>query len=164
MEKITQPRKKNPFYQKRDQDVRYRCQVLGESDGDIAAAWGMSEHSLRSLRRRLGIRPTKTGTSKSGAKRNHRLMVPLSQIHHQIGVKLDLHRATVAKQPALEFAHKMRVSSMRLRKMELGTWDFTLSDLIKISGMLGLPLEELVKLANPPCWQQPEATRRPSAH
>jgi len=157
-------RNRNPLYQRRNEDIRYRCLDLGQSDTDIAAAWGMTEHSLRSLRRRLGIKSPRKAVSNSKTKRHHSLLNPVSAIHQQIGVKLDMHRAVIAKQRPVEFAHRLRVTAIRLRKMELGAWDFSLSELVKIADILGLPVEDLIRPANPPCWEQPKTTRRPSAH
>lgn len=166
MEKTTQQKtpKQNPLYQQRNEDIRHRCVVLGQSATDIAAAWGMEELTIRVLCRRLGIKLAQNTTSESRAKRDHTLMTPLSPVHQKIGVKLDVHRNLIAKQRPVEFAQEMHMTVMRLRKMELGAWDFSLSELVKIADILGLPVEDLIRPANPPCWEQPKATRRPSAH
>jgi len=155
MEKSTQPKtgKRNPLYQQRNEDIRHRCVVLGQSATDIAAAWGMEELTIRVLCRRLGIKLAQNSTPESRAKRDHSLMIPISPVHQKIGVKLDMHRNLVAKQRPVEFAQGMHMTVMRLRKMELGAWDFTLSELFKIADILGLPPEDLIRPANPPCWQ-----------
>ncbi|MFN4275362.1 MAG: hypothetical protein ACK4FJ_03605 [Ferrovibrio sp.] len=166
MEKTTQPkkRKQNPLYQQRNEDIRHRSLVLGQSDADIAVAWGMREHTVRTVRWELGIRSSPADAPKNLNKRCHRLMTPVSTLHQQIGVKLDAHRNFVAKQAPVEFSHQMRMSYMRLRKMELGAWDFTLSELIKIADTVGIPLEELVRQANHPTWEPPKQTRKVSTH
>lgn len=142
-------RKKDPLYEKRNKDIAHRCLVLGESDSTIAQAWGMEEHTVRALRRRQGIKSSSDDAKDQQVnKRAHANMKPLSPLHQQIGVKLDSFRNFVVRETPTQFAFRMRITRMRLRKMELGAWDFTLSDLQKIAEVTKTPLLDLLKQHN----------------
>ena len=153
-------RARNPFFQQRNKDIAHRALVLRQSDSEIGKAWGMEAHTVRAIRRDLGIRSNIT--SDAGAKRTHEKLTALSPLHQQIGVKLDARRNLIAKQTPTEFSFMLRVTRMRLRKMELGAWDFTLSELTRIADMMGVPVHELVRQAAPVSWMPPKRTRRPT--
>jgi hypothetical protein len=69
----------------------------------------------------------------------------LSQMHLAIGVRLNNHRRVEMDMQPMEYCSKFNFSNhIRLRKMETGQYDFSLSEMQRISEIVGIPMEELV--------------------
>jgi hypothetical protein len=70
----------------------------------------------------------------------------LSQMHLAIGVRLNNHRRAQMDMRPMEYCSKFQFSNhIRLRKMETGQYDFSLSEMQRIAEIIGVPMEELVK-------------------
>lgn len=81
-----------------------------------------------------------------------------SPLHKQIGLRLNLLRTLQYEELASQFAERVQMSTYVLRKVEQGLHDLTLTELQRISKVMELPLEEVIK------FKQPEihATRHPT--
>jgi DNA-binding XRE family transcriptional regulator len=67
---------------------------------------------------------------------------PLSREHRTVGVRLTLYRGT---RSYTEVAQELNVSRHCLKAMEIGAHDFTLSQMIKISELIGMSINDVVK-------------------
>lgn len=71
----------------------------------------------------------------------------LSQMHLAIGVRINNHRRAKMDMQPMEYCSRFQFSNhIRLRKMETGQYDFSLSEMQRIAEIIGVPMEELVKL------------------
>lgn len=69
----------------------------------------------------------------------------ISPIHVRIGAKIGMHRIRAGQDPD-EFAKETGFSNrISLRAMELGLYDFKLSEIINIAGVLGTDVEGLLQ-------------------
>jgi DNA-binding XRE family transcriptional regulator len=72
-------------------------------------------------------------------------MNKLSPQHIALGLKLSRYRNDIS---ASEMAKRLGVSRYVLRTMEFGLHDFTLTQLLRISELLGLTLDQLTETMN----------------
>lgn len=100
---------------------------------------------LHSVRAETGLeyRPSKR---RSGGFKPLKSTDALSQTHLSIGARLNNFRVIKNNLHTAEFCHRYQFANViRLRQMEMGQYDFTLSELQRVSEILNLPMEELVK-------------------
>lgn len=100
---------------------------------------------LHTARTETGIeyRPSKR---RPGGFRPLKSTDPLSQIHLAVGVRMNHHRVIKHDLSPREFCSRYQFSNLiRLRQMELGQYDFTLSELQQVATILNISTEELVK-------------------
>jgi len=70
----------------------------------------------------------------------------VSQLHQAVGVRLNNFRTIKSDLSVYEFCQRYEFSNhIRIRQMEMGQHDFSLSELMRISEITGHELEELVK-------------------
>ena len=113
-------------------------QVRKESLPQIAVDVGLTDRTLRDIMEKYGVKSIKKQYRRSRASRE-----PFSILHQQIGAKLNMYRELTMKEAPKPFAGKMGIASSKLRDMELGYHNFTLSELVKIAEMIGMPLGRL---------------------
>ncbi|WP_036281429.1 hypothetical protein [Methylocystis sp. ATCC 49242] len=70
----------------------------------------------------------------------------ISQAHLSVGVRLNTFRQTKQDLQPAEFCKKYSFANhIRIRQMELGQYDFSLTELQRIASIIEIPVEELVK-------------------
>lgn len=83
--------------------------------------------------------------SKTGEIR-HEDLKPISDLHRRVGYRLNFYRSITEGKTPEQFCGLYDYFSPRiLRQMELGAFDFTLTDLTVISDVLGLTIAELIE-------------------
>lgn len=111
---------------KRDQAIRHDAEILGLSDTELARRYGLSAVQVRRIR---------------GRRRRREAHQVLSPVHRSFGRALSFGRHT----HELEFIDLSKVVDIpvvRLKGMELGYIEFTLTDLIKLNPYMGVIKEE----------------------
>jgi plasmid maintenance system antidote protein VapI len=125
-----------------------------ERDLAVLNAWILENKSVGDIARQFGLEPQSVGKilKKNGVKRERRPskkyadMRPISPIHAQIGFELNAYRSMRNKLSASQMALKLGMSRLRLRKLELGIDECTLTELLRISQLLGVSVEKLTTI------------------
>lgn len=100
---------------------------------------------LRTVRTETGIEYTPPKRRPGGFK-PLKSTDPVSQIHLAVGVRLNNFRQIKIELSPADFCRRYQFANpIRLRQMELGQYDFSLSELQRIAAILKIPTEELVK-------------------
>lgn len=144
------------FEQETHRQTIFRLLILeGYSRGDIQTHMSASLAAGTVLKycRDAMDEATRTGTPisprRSLRKGGTRLLVnrpALSAVHRRVGLRLHEHRAIVDRLNTREFCETHRFANhTRLRVMEWGAHDFSLSELIRISVILMVPLNKLTE-------------------
>ncbi len=130
-----------------------QCETKGLSYEEIGKTHGRSRTTIYKLMRERGIkRKTPTGRPNGGAIRTEALK-PLSSCHSAIGTKLNFDRTVRKNENLSGYGSDLKINRTRLRRMELGVEDFTLSQLMRIAERLGLSLNELLATQPKPTVQ-----------
>ena len=70
---------------------------------------------------------------------------PLSPLHHEVGLRVSSHFVSHSDQPNLASrAEYFGWSVHKQGRIERGTWEFTLSDLMILSRTMNCPISHLV--------------------
>ena len=104
---------------------------------EIADRYGRSRSTVIALAREHNV--ARLNGKKGSAK------TALSKEHVALGLKISLHRDT---QSYSEMGEELGVSRHVVRMMELGYHDFTLTQLIKLSNIMGQNLDQLIETRN----------------
>ncbi len=119
--------------------------VRGKSYQEIADKYGRSRHSIIRLMKINNVQRT-TPVARKGGRPKSEDIPPLSDIHKQIGLQMNVHRTVTLGLNLTDFGAQLGKSCVVTKAMELGQYDFTLMDLWKIGEMLGQDLTELMTL------------------
>lgn len=111
---------------------------------EIAEKYGYSRSGIVKFAYRNGIVRSKTEIPRRGPKKHSTM--PISALHKAIGGKLLMQRIKLGLH-AQGYGELMGRTKFKVRNMELGLHDFTLSELREIAEEVELPLEDLIKLA-----------------
>lgn len=107
---------------------------------EIGAKYGRHRDTIIKLKRSEGIvrkkAVRKTGPNKAAD------MKQISLAHRALGVRLTLYRGIRNRS---DLAKELNVSRYVVSMMEIGTHDFKLSELLKISSVLGLSITEMIE-------------------
>ncbi|AKU43603.1 transcriptional regulator [Caulobacter phage Seuss] len=118
----------------------------GGSPETVAAKYGRHVSTLWKAIREERIRnPDRTRTG--GRQRGPKTMADkstISPLHISVGLKIAKYRA-VNEITVSDLGQAIDVSRVRIRTMEVGAHDFTLTELVNLSHVLKIPLEELIK-------------------
>jgi hypothetical protein len=113
----------------------------------IAVRFGIGLATVRHILSTAKVRAPEDGRSRFRGKRNNLNLKharPITSLHQQIGVKLDSYRSFTLRQTVDNMAVELGIANKRLRAMELGAYDPTLTELMKFAKLLGVTLQELV--------------------
>lgn len=115
----------------------------GIPPSEVAAKVGYSLETVRKFlnqeRKTLGPTMAKSARTFEGRK-------PLSNRHASIGARLARYRFNQPNSmTAGDLGAKIGTSRLRIREMELGFHDFTLTEIEKISALLNVPMAELIR-------------------
>jgi hypothetical protein len=117
----------------------------GKSVNYIGRLYGLKPCSVQAVIDRAGLsKAPRTPTSS----RKFADQKVISSLHAQIGHDINHARNFKLKQSVAEFADAMRISRMRLRKIEIGIEDATLSELLRIAEAIGVSFETLTTPRN----------------
>jgi hypothetical protein len=133
-------RKKDPSIAKRNAEIVRLYRDEGLSMKTLAHTYGVSVDTIKAVLRPANV---KAARGRGGVRRLDTLK-PITPLHLQIGVRLDAHRVFVRHLSVSQFSAGMKMSIQRLRRGELGAYDFTLSELMRIAELLGVSLPQLV--------------------
>lgn len=106
---------------------------------EIARKYGRSTMAVMKLRERANIIRAKPNMRRGPRKFEEARS--LSSHHRAVGSRLTIARANT---PVRDFADRLGVSVYVLRAMELGIHDYTLSELLRISDLVGRTMEDLI--------------------
>lgn len=124
------------------------------SIAEIALKYKRSDMTIRKLYQRSKVVRQNPPRQKGPARRDNSL--PISRQHHAIGIRLNLARGA---QGSRAFADKLGVSTLALAKMEVGQYDFRLSQLMQIAAVTGQSVDQLMQSFESNLYQ----TGRPNA-
>lgn len=129
----------------------------GASLSALTSMYGMSKDGIRNVLRKEGIKLQRQSRPRRGADpRTLDGAKALSTLHRQIGVRLDSWATFEFEGSQTEAALEINMSAMRFGLAKLGAYDYTLTDLQRIAGKLGMPVSELASLTPPPIAEQPK--------
>lgn len=109
------------------------------SIAEIATKYGRSPHTIKKLRRLYNV--TRKLPARRMGPRKAVEMVSLSPEHRALGSRLTAFRGS---RTYTDLAAEIGISRHALKLMEMGAFDFTLSHLIRISNLMGRPIQEIV--------------------
>ena len=106
----------------------------------IGAKYGRNKATIYKMMKNSGIvRPEEKArsgpTPVAGIK-------PISPQHRAVGIRLTIHRGG---RTFTEVGDELNLSRHMVKRMELGIWDFSLSQLIDVSGLLQMPIEKMLE-------------------
>jgi hypothetical protein len=107
---------------------------------EIATKYGRSSSTIDKLIFTSGVVRKYPNTRRGPKRRENGL--PLSREHVALGIRLGMARGVEKPQV---YADRLGVSPIVLANMEAGLHDFQLSQILKISAMIGQPIGELIQ-------------------
>jgi len=107
---------------------------------EIATKYGRSRGAINKLIFSSGV-VRKNPPTRRGPKRRENGL-PLSREHTALGIRLNMARGGEGVQT---YADKLGVSPLILSRMEAGQYDFQLTQLLRISAIMGKPVGELIQ-------------------
>ncbi len=110
------------------------------SVAEVALKYKRSDATIRKLLQRSKVIRRNKPTQKGPKRRENSL--PISRQHHAIGIRLNMTRGA---QGSRAFADKLGVSTTALSQMEVGQYDFRLSQLIQIAAVTGQSVDQLMQ-------------------
>src|SRR5262249_50283289 len=114
----------------------------GKSQKQISAEFGISRQWVREILKEMGAdRCTKPQRGTAVKIADQRV---ISTLHSQIGQAVNYARQFTQKKSVDLFAAEVRLSRQRLRKIEAGVEEPTLSELLRLSQAIGISLDKLV--------------------
>jgi hypothetical protein len=116
----------------------------GLSHAEIGLRHGRSADSIYKLMKERGIKRKSPSLRRKGGMVKAEDLPALSGVHTAIGTKLNFDRSLKKKENLQNYGVDLRINRVRLRRMELGVEDFTLSQLMRIADKLGLSLSDLL--------------------
>jgi hypothetical protein len=112
---------------------------------ELGNRFGLDVKTIRSVIQTAGLETRDKSTARSKKLSDKK---PVSLTHAQIGHSINHFRLTVARLNATDFSIQANMSPWRLRAIEMGVVDPTLTELMKLSVLLKIPVAELVRLKN----------------
>lgn len=106
---------------------------------EIGTKYGRSRDTIIKLKNRHKV-VRRVPQSRMGPKKTVD-MKPLTHQHRTLGIRLTLHRG---ERSYTDIAHELNVSRHVIKMMEIGAHDFTLTQLITISEIMGQSINDLV--------------------
>ena len=107
---------------------------------EIGKRYNRSPETIKKLQERHNVVRKHPPQQKGPTRRENNQ--PISRQHHTIGIRLSMARGGAG---AVAFAEKIGVSPIILAKMEVGQYDFTLSQLFAISEATKMSLQQLMQ-------------------
>lgn len=109
------------------------------SISEIARKYGRATSTIQKIQSRNNIK--RDNTSSVGRKKLVDLK-PISEFHRRVGMKISFARGITS---VTDYGLTLGVSAQKVTHMELGFHDFTLSELITISRIVGKSIPELME-------------------
>lgn len=116
--------------------------VNGRSRAELAVEYGLESQTIKKILRTAGL--TEEDREAVPERRAVLDRKPISTIHAQIGLDVSYHRHFMAKMKLEEFADMIQFSKSKVRQIEVGIYDFRMSELLKIATAIGKPVEQLL--------------------
>lgn len=133
----------NPELNQRNEEIIARAEA-GVSQPDIAREMGLAVSTVRFILKQAGFRSPETAAPQGGKARTLLGRTPISRLHHQIGSRVYAFRSPRKEEGLTTVAATLGMSRQRLRTIECGLHDLTLSEVQKLAVLLDIPFLELV--------------------
>lgn len=119
----------------------------GASKRDLALQHGIETQTVGKIIKAAGL----TSQDRRVTPRRRSLIDrrPISRLHTQLGSTVSYVRHFKLGRSVAEFAQQANMSPHRLVQIENGVYDPRLSELTRLSELIGEPLDKLVKPKNP---------------
>lgn len=121
---------------RRNEEIAEALRDTDRSVASISAEFGLSQEMIRRIGREAGVKPRPQ--ARVGRRKKLEFTDPASELHTRVGLYFAATRSRQRKS-ATEFASLLGISSLRLRSIEMGTYDgLTLLELDRICQACGV--------------------------
>lgn len=125
-----------------------RLLAEGKSRQEVARMEGVHPQTIARVERELGkSAASRASNIKRGQRQPASQRAVVDDLHKHVGVTIKTLRDNIL--PASKFANVVRVSPIRLSEIENGLFSPSLEELVRIAGMFGLHVIELLDARNP---------------
>lgn len=132
----------------RNQEIihAYATRVPQPTNGELAREFGLALSSVKNLLSKAGAKSRKEKGELGGLRHPHTYTDkrPIDRLRQQIGVALNAYRCFDLNAKSAEVAEALCMTVKHLTKIEMGLHDLTISELIRISNFLNIPLPVLM--------------------
>lgn len=115
----------------------------GKSRAEISRERGLSRDWVRKILRKQGITAE---TRRKKVREPEESVKALSNMHARIGHDISYYRTTELDLDRLQLAKKAELSVHRVTALEMGRYDPTLGELVRLANAVGKPLKDLLRL------------------